>query len=124
MLTVLHKIAERKIEQAIANGDVPDLSHWKNKRLPEDNSLSNVPADLRLSYKMLQNAGYIPEELALRKEIHQTEELLARAIDEKEKYKQLKKLNYLKIKLESERGRPLCIDENSSYFNQVVERVK
>ena len=56
-----------------------------------------MPADLRLAYRMLKNAGYIPEELALRKEIVQTEELLANAIDEREKYKQLKKLNYLKV---------------------------
>jgi len=124
MLTALHKIAERKIEQAIAEGKVPDLSHWKNKRLPEDDTMQNVPADLRLAYKMLQNSGYIPEELALRKEILQTEELLSRAVDEKEKYKQLKKLNYLRFNLESKRGRPLIIDENSSYFSKVVERVK
>ena len=71
MFTVLHKIAERKIEQAIAEGKVPDLSHWKNKPLPED-TMHNVPADLRLAYRMLKNAGYIPEELALRKEIVQT----------------------------------------------------
>lgn len=54
MLTALHKIAERKIEQAIAEGKVPDLSHWKNKRLPEDDTMQNVPADLRLAYKMLE----------------------------------------------------------------------
>jgi len=48
--------------------------------------MHNVPADLRLAYRMLKNAVYIPEELALRKEIVQTEELLAAATDEKEKY--------------------------------------
>ena len=123
MFTALHKIAERKIERAIAEGNVPDLTHWKNKRLPEDNTLKNVPPDLRLAYKMLQNSGYIPEELALRKEIHCTEELLETATNEKEKYKQLKKLNYLKFKLGSKRGTPLRIDEESSYFCTIVERV-
>lgn len=124
MFTALHKIAERKIERAIAEGNVPDLSHWKNKRLPEDDTMQNVPADLRLAYKMLQNSGYIPEELVLRKEINRTEDLLSRAVDEKEKYKQLKRLNYLRFKLDSQRGRPLSIDEDSSYFSKVVERVK
>ncbi|HHD64399.1 MAG TPA: DUF1992 domain-containing protein [Desulfobulbaceae bacterium] len=123
MLTTLHKIAERKIEKAIAEGKVPDLSHWKNKPLPEDN-MQNVPTDLRLAYRMLKNSGYIPEELALRKEIVRTEELLAAAVDEQEKYKQLKKLNYLKFKLECRRGRPLHINEDSPYFGKVVDRVR
>jgi hypothetical protein len=123
MLTALHKIAERKIEKAIAEGKVPDLSHWKNKPLPEDN-MQNVPADLRLAYRMLKNSGYIPEELTLHKEIVRTEELLAAAVDEQEKYKQLKKLNYLKFKLECRRGRPLHINEDSPYFGKVVDRVK
>lgn len=122
MLTALHKIAERKIEQAIAEGKIPDLSHWKNKPLPEDN-MHSVPADLRLAYRMLKNAGYIPEELALCKEIMQTEELLAAATDEKDKYNQLKKLNFLKSKLECHQGRSLRIDDDSPYFSKVVDRV-
>jgi hypothetical protein len=123
MLTALHKIAERRIEQALAEGKGPDLSHWKNKPLPDDN-MQNVPADLRLAYRMLKNSGYIPEELALHKKIVRTEELLAAAVDEQEKYKQLKKLNYLKFKLECRRGRPLIINEDSPYYGKVVDRVK
>jgi hypothetical protein len=123
MFTVLHKIAERKIEQAIAEGRGPDLSHWKNRPLPEDN-MQNVPADLRIAYRMLKNSGYIPEELALRKEIVRTEELLTDAVGEREKYNQLKKMNYLKFKLECNRGRPLYIDEDSPYYGKVVDRVK
>ena len=123
MFTALHKIAERKIEQAIADGRGPDLSHWRNKPLPEDD-MKNVPPDLRIAYKMLKNSGYIPEELALHKAIIRTEELLARATDEREKYNQLKKLNYLKFKLESSRGRPLYIDEESPYYGKIVDKVK
>ncbi len=122
MLTALHKIAEQKIEQAIAEGRGPDLSHWKNKPLPEDD-MKNVPADLRIAYKMLKNSGYIPEELALHKKIVRTEELLARATDEQEKYKQLKKLNYLKFKLESRSGRPLSINDESPYYGKIVDKV-
>ena len=123
MLTALHKIAEQKIERAIAEGRGPDLSHWKNKPLPDD-EMKNVPEDLRIAYKMLKNSGYIPEELALHKEIVRTEELLAHATDEQEKYKQLKKLNYLKFKLECNRGRPLYIDDESPYYGKIVDKVK
>jgi len=123
MITALHLIAERKIEEYFRSGEMPDLSHWKNKSLPVED-LSNVPVDLRMAYKMLKNAGYIPEEVALRKEIAKTEDLLAHCRDEKLKLKQLKKLSFLQFKLECSLGRSLKIESDSPYYNKVVNRVE
>jgi len=122
MLTVLHRIAEKKIEQAIAENRFPDLSHWKNKPLPED-GFQGVPGDLRLAFRMLKNAGYLPEEVILRKEIQETKELLSSATEEKEKYNQLKKLRFLEIKLEERRGRGLAVSRESPYYGRIVDRV-
>ncbi|VAW38007.1 hypothetical protein MNBD_DELTA04-171 [hydrothermal vent metagenome] len=122
MLTALNLIAERKIRQAIEEGTMADLSHWKNKPLPEDD-MGHVPADLRMAYRILKNAGYIPEEVALQKEIVRTEDLLARCADEKEKYKQLKKLNYLRFKLECRMGKNLQVDVDSPYYDKVVNKM-
>ena len=106
MLSILQQIAERKILQAMEEGTLPDLSHWKNKPLPQED-LSNVPADLRMAYRLLKNAGYVPEEVALRKEITQLEQLLETCRDEKEKVRQLKKIGCLKTKLECRMGRSI-----------------
>ncbi len=120
--TALNWIAERKIEQAIRDGDLPDLSHWKNKPLPPDD-MEHVPAELRMAYRILKNSGYIPEEVALRQEIVATEDLLASCTDEKIKYKQLKKLNYLRFKLEARLGKKLQVDADSPYYSRVVDRM-
>ena len=122
MLTALHIIAERKIDEFFQKEGGPDLSHWKNKPLPVED-MSNVPADLRMAYKVLKNAGYVPEEVALQKEIARTEDLLAHCRDEKEKLKQLKKLSFLQFKLECRMGRSLRIESDSPYFEKVVDRV-
>lgn len=122
MLTALHIIAERKIEEYLLSDRFPDLSHWKNKPLPVED-MSNVPPDLRIAYKILKNAGYVPEEVTLLREIARTEDLLAHCRDEKIKYKQLKKLNYLQFKLECRMGRKLVLDSDSPYYAKVVERV-
>ncbi|NOX81337.1 MAG: DUF1992 domain-containing protein [Deltaproteobacteria bacterium] len=122
MLTVLNFIAERKIRQAIEEGTMVDLSHWKNKPLPEDD-MGHVPSDLRMAYRILKNAGYIPEEVALQREIVRTEDLLAHCVDEKEKYKQLKKLNYLRFKLECRMGKNLQVDVDSPYYDKVVNKM-
>lgn len=123
MIKALQIIAERKINEYFRKGGGSDLSHWRNKPMPVED-MSNVPADLRMAYKVLKNAGYIPEEIALQKEIARTEDLLAHCRDEKEKLKQLKKLSFLKVKLESRMGRRLRVESDSPYFDRVVDRIK
>ena len=122
MITALQIIAERKIDEFFQKEGGPDLSHWRNKPLPVED-VSNVPTDLRMAYKILKNAGYVPEEVALQKEIARTEDLLAHCRDEKEKLKQLKKLNFLQFKLECRMGRRLQVESDSPYFERVVNRV-
>jgi len=123
MLSAFQIIAERKIEEFLRKDGGPDLSHWRNKPLPVED-LSNVPADLRMAYKVLKNAGYVPEEVTLRKEIARTEDLLAHCQDEKVKFKQLKKLSLLQCKLECRMGRKLRLDNDSTYFSRVVDKVQ
>ncbi len=119
MLTAIHFIAERRIEKAMAEGTLPDLSHWRNKPMPKDD-MEHVPPDLRMGYRILKNAGYVPEEVGLRKEIRQTEDLLRHCTDEKTKYKQMKKLEYLRFKLEFRMGKKLRFDDQSDYYEKVV----
>ena len=123
MLTALQIIAERKIEEFFRKDGGPDLSHWYGKPLPVED-MSNVPEDLRMAYRVLKNAGYVPEEVALHREIVRTEDLLAHCRDEQVKLRQLKKLSLLKCKLEARLGRSLRLDSESAYFDRVVERVK
>ena len=60
-------IAEAKIRQAMANGEFNNL---KGKGKPIDlNKYYGMPGHLRLGYQLLKNAGYIPEEVRLKKEM-------------------------------------------------------
>jgi len=122
MLSIIQQIAERKIQQAMEEGTLPDLSHWKNKPLPQED-LSHVPADLRMAYRLLKNAGYVPEEVALQKEITRMEQLLGTCTDEKEKVRQLKKISCLKTKLECRMGRSIELGEEGPYYERVVDRL-
>nr|WP_321465644.1 DUF1992 domain-containing protein [uncultured Desulfobulbus sp.] len=122
MLSIIQQIAERKIQQAMEEGALPDLSHWKNKPLPQED-LSNVPPDLRMAYRLLKNAGYVPEEVALQKEITRMEQLLETCRDEKEKVRQLKKIGCLRTKLECRIGRSIELGEEGPYYERVVDRL-
>jgi len=122
MLSILQTIAERKIQQAMQEGTLLDLSHWKDKPLPPDD-MAGVPDDLRMAYRLLKNAGYVPEEIAMQKEIIRTEQLLATCTDEQEKVRQLKKISCLKTKLEGRMGRAIQLGDEGPYFNKVIDRL-
>jgi hypothetical protein len=70
----------------------------------------------------LKNAGYVPKEVALRNEIGQAEDLLADMEDEKEKYRHLKKLNFLIMKLNMMRSAPSSLEKDQHYEKKLVER--
>lgn len=85
---------------------------------------SHIPEDLRMAYKILKNAGYLPREVELQKQISSTRDLLKSCRDEQEKIKQLQKLNLLVTRMNMQRKVPVNLEENQAYFEKVVNRVK
>jgi hypothetical protein len=120
MITAIHIIAERRISQAIQEGKLQNDA-WRNRPLPREEWQG--PEDLRMAYKILKNAGYLPPEIETKKEIAQLEELLAATEDEHVRLKQLKKLQFLTIKLNSMRSRPVNLEEMPQYHQRVVEKL-
>ena len=115
------KIAEKKIREAMDNGEFDDLpGKGKPLQLEDDRHL---PQDIRLAHKILKNADCLPPELELRKEIFTIEELLDGVRDTKEKYKQIKKLNYLIMKLNMSRRSSLDLEKNQVYYEKLVEKM-
>ncbi|UCD86465.1 MAG: DUF1992 domain-containing protein [Desulfobacterales bacterium] len=114
------KIAERRILEAIREGAFDDLPGAGQPLELEDDS--HVPEDLRIAYKILKNAGYVPKEVALRKEIAQAEDLLAGMQDTKAKYHQLKRLNFLIMKLNTMRKTHTGLEKTQHYEKKLVER--
>ena len=76
-----------------------------------------------MAYRLLKNAGYVPEEIAMQKEITRIEQLLTTCTDEQEKVRQLRKISCLKTKLEGRMGRAIQLGEEGPYYNQVVDRL-
>jgi hypothetical protein len=114
------KIAERRIVEAIREGAFDDLPGKGQPLKLEDNS--HIPEDLRMVYKILKNAGFVPPEVALRKEIANTENLLAGMEDTKAKYRHLKKLNFLVMKLNMLRKTSTSLEKAQHYEKKLVER--
>jgi len=116
------KIAENRIQEAMKQGEFDDIKGRGRPLVFEDNSL--IPQDLRLAYKMLKNAGFLPPELQEEKEIKTAMDLLESLDDEKERYKQVQKLNLMITKINISRRRPINLEKNQIYYRKVVERVE
>lgn len=116
------KIAEERIKEAMERGEFDNLP-GKGKPLVLEEE-SHLPPDLRMAYKILKNAGCLPPELELRKEIRTTKDMLAGMKDTQEKYRQIKKLNYLIMKLNmTRRMSPLLEEKEGGYYEKVVDKM-
>lgn len=76
-------IVERQLEEAEAKGVFRNLP-GAGKPIPDDDD-HRVPADLRGAYRVMKTAGYLPEELLLRKESVRIEDLIAACHDDRER---------------------------------------
>lgn len=72
-------LIEEKIKKSIEQGDFDNLP-GKGKPLPKD-EFAHLPSELRNSYRILKNANMLPEEMVVKKEIIELEELLAQVKD-------------------------------------------
>jgi hypothetical protein len=121
LFAVLERLAEERIKEAMERGEFDNLpGQGKPLQLEDDRHL---PDDLRIAYKILKNADCLPPELQLRKEIIRTEELLAGMQDTQEKYAQMKKLNFLIMKLNMMRRVSPLFEEGQRYYEKVVDKI-
>ncbi len=70
----IDEIAERRITEAMDRGEFEALPGAGKPLRLEDDCL--VPEELRAGYRLLKNAGYLPQEIRLRREISEIETLL------------------------------------------------
>lgn len=85
------QIAEEKIKQAINDGDFEHLK-GKGKPLAKD-PLTHVPDELRMSYRVMKNSGYLPEEVQINKELASLRDLLKLCESEDEKERLERKIS-------------------------------
>lgn len=116
---ILKKIAEERIREAIERGDFEELEYkGKPLEIKED---PFVPEELRVAYRMLKNAGFLPKEIELRKEIIELEKYLDE--EHKDAYQKVKKLSTLLFHLNQIRQKPLQV-EDKDYYAKIVEKIR
>jgi len=114
-------IAERKIREALEAGELDNLPGCGEPLQIEDDSW--VPEDLRMAYRILKNAGCLPPELELQKDIMNLQDLLDTIDDDEERLKLIKKLQFTIIRLGEIRKRPVSIEKFPDYERRLYMKI-
>ncbi len=120
MIPGFEKLVEQRIQAAQRKGEFRDLP-GSGEPLDFEGD-GHVPEELRMAYKMLKNADCLPPEIDLKNQIIQTEDLLGSMPDSQEKYKAIKKLNYLVMKLNCLSNRAVNLEE-PQYSGEIIDRL-
>ncbi len=114
-------IAEEKIREAMARGEFDNLpGAGRPLRLDDD---PMVPEELRVAYRILKNAGCIPPELELRKEIITLKDLLSTIEDNGRRVLTARELNYKLLKLNMLGKRTFNLEDFPEYRDKVASKL-
>jgi hypothetical protein len=120
MFPGFERVVEERIRSAQKRGDFNNLPGTGKPISFEDDRF--VPEELRLAYKILKNAGFVPPAIELKKEILRTEDLLSGMDDTVQKYRTLKRLNFLIMKLNSMRDTSVQSECPQHYLDKMADR--
>ncbi len=119
-MDIFDQIVEQRIAEAARRGDFDDLPGAGRPLALDDDCL--VPEELRAAYRILRNAGYVPEEVQLLAEINSVEKLIAQATRDAERAAGSARLRLLLDRLGSSRGG--SVQSEAWYFDRLVARLE
>jgi len=120
-MLLIDSLAEEKILAAVRRGEFEDLP-GSGKPLALDQDIS-IPEELRVGYRLLRNAGCLPPELSLRREIREVEALLQQAEAHAEQAAIRRRLQLLRLRLAA-RGREInLLVEEGAYREKLIRKL-
>lgn len=116
-MLVLDAIAEQRIAEAVAKGDFDGLPGAGQPLELEEDLL--VPEELRMAYRILKNAGFVPPEVHTLKEIRELERLVESMEEGEPRSLAQRKLHLLAMQL----GESSSLRMEAAYYDRVIRRL-
>lgn len=117
----LERLADQRIQEAIERGELENLK-GAGRPIPAEPELTGVAPELRLAYRILKNAGFIPDEIRIRREISEIAELLSAGGFPDDASERLRaRYRLLLQKLGESRAANLMVQ--GRYFQHMIEKI-
>ena len=121
-MNFVDRLAERKIAEAIARGELSGLPGEGAPLVLDDDVL--VPEELRMAYRILRNAGFVPPEVEMLHEIGDLERRIEELPEGSTRARAHRKLQLLRLRLEAS-GRFRNVSLSSSpYSEKLMHRLQ
>ena len=112
-------LVEERIQEAFRRGDFDDLPGAGRPLALDDDGL--VPPEVRIAYRILKNAGFVPPEVLERREIAELEAEIEGIRDAVARQHALTRLALLRTRLGLRRSRALA--RNPYYEHKIVAKL-
>lgn len=119
MLPAFDAVIEQRIRDAASRGEFENLPGSGQPLELDDDRM--IPEDLRVAYRILKNAGYVPPEVQTFKEIAELERLVHTLSSGEERNHALKKLRLLTMQVYAQRGANLSIE--ADYYDRLAQQL-
>ena len=117
----LDSLVEARIERAIEHGELTGLPGQGHPLALDDDAC--VAPELRLAYRILKNAGFVPEEIELRREITSLAALID-ATEGTERTRAIARRDWLRARLAARGGAGPSLLEHREYAERVARRLE
>lgn len=119
-MLVFDIIAEARIAEASARGEFKDLPGAGRPLELDDDRL--VPPELRVAYRMLKNAGFVPPEIEARREITGLRAIIASLGGESGEPARRRALTRLALLEERLEANGSGLRRERAYYGKLIER--
>lgn len=96
-MDIIQYLANQKIEKAIENGEFKNLAGFGKP--VENRDYFKVPQEQRMAFHILKNAGLVPKEVEIRKDLYHLRQYVKNCNDLSRKEKLLLKIQELEDQL-------------------------
>ena len=118
-ITGFDSLVEARIERAIERGELTDLPGQGSPLSLDDDAC--VAPELRLAYRILKNAGFVPEEIEVRREIMGLSVLID-ATEGAERTRAIARRDWLRARIALRGGAGASLLEHREYAERVARR--
>ena len=116
-----NSLVEARIERAIERGELTDLPGQGSPLSLDDDAC--VAPELRLAYRILKNAGFVPEEIEVRREIMGLSVLID-ATEGAERTRAIARRDWLRARIALRGGATKSLLEHQEYAERVARRLE
>lgn len=114
------RLSEERIKKAYEEGEFQNLPGFGRPLKLDD---EYVPEELRMAYRLLKNANYLPEEANWKKELLTFEDLLKSCKDEEERKQLEQQLNEKRVRYNQWLAKKR-VQTNSSIFKNYEQKIE